>query len=466
MSERYMYKLTYKPTLELARKLAWLDDDPRIGKTQTILMDAIEDTSVSLDSTISTHPQLNGEAVADHMYKNPVEVNISGSFSAYGGTLIDTSGNTGNSMMQWIQNLFEAIKDFAIVCTLVKVSVDGSTSSVRFKSRKNMVLQSITWTEKLMSMSYSFKFVEIMMATVQEYSVDTSDPFLPSIDVLQSISFTQEVMNWSAVDALVIAACVQSGWIDPRIVEQASETYGVYAGLGIGAGAGTIVVLSGLAGGVASIPVAGWIAAGVIALGIAGIGIYQAIKRATEAKKFKEAQIKYYDDDVKNRESVERFNNFRSNIMKQIVRLDDAITTYAFTLISKPCEFYVNFENTYYLCSFEDTAKSYVKIPLMFTLKDIEHNVLSKAIKAEEVLPDLFMYKASMALYRLPYTGSYVYLLRKYNPVIADDGTVETWGYNIDYRNATDTFYLVASKIAPEDFSAIITNIVLDAIMR
>lgn len=492
MSERYMYKLTYKPTLELARKFAWLDDDPRIGKTQTILMDAIEDTSVSLDSTISTHPQLNGEAVADHMYKNPVEVNISGSFSAYGGTMIDVGGNTAGNMMQWIQNLFEAIKDFAIVCTLVKVSVDGSTSSVRFKNRKNMVLQSITWTEKLMSMSYSFKFIEIMMATVQEYSVDTSDPFLPSIDVLQSISFTQEVMNWSAVDMLVVATCVESGWVAREIAEQSMQTYALFAGIGVAAGAGTIYLASqiAIAAGTA-IPVAGWVVAGIIALGIMGVGIFMAIKRALDAKKFKDEQLKYYqNDDAKNRENVEKFNNFRSNIAKELLKLDDAVTVYSFTY-ENPCEFYVNFENNYYLCNctksvpnmeFVNSSPSGRRmIGSAFYLKNIDKANIGRAVQMQSQLGDLFDYKSSDAIYRLPYSGSYIYLLRKYDYKDTSFTSVggHSWsggGQNIDTgvemylgydaRIPTDTYYVVASQIAPEQFSSVIEKIVLDAIMR
>lgn len=477
-----MYKITYRLTAEQAQcAFGWLSDDPRINQLQTILLDAIEDSVVTLDSTISTHPQLNGTEVADHMYKNPASLGLSGAFSVYGGNLIDTNGNVGGTMMTWIQNLFEFLKDNGIICKLSKISQDSNKTAARFKTRKNMVLQSITWTEKLLSMSFNFNFVEVQLAKIQEYHVDQSDSFLPSIDVLQSISFTQEVLNWNEILDLVIAIGIETKFIDPRIVEQAMGTVGIYSGIGLAASGVAVYYMASLAGGVSSIPVAGWIVAGVIALAIIGFGVYQAIHQAMLSKKFKEDQIKYFGDDVKDKEQVERFNNFISNISKQIVRLDESITAYSMTL-TDPCQFYVNFENNYYLCEVQNSAPqgSYVgtiqyggRKPFhAFVLKDIDGNPLGKWVQIETAYSDLSQCNSAQCIYRLPYTGSYVYLLRKhiYKPFTGggrrfDDPSVTTYG-NLTIDHPTDTYYLVATKIAPENFTNVIREIVLEAIMR
>lgn len=487
MSERYMYKISYRLTSEQAQRLfGWLSDDPRINQQQTILLDAIEDTNVNLDSTISTHPQLDGTEVADHMYRNPLTMSISGAFSAFGGNLIDTNNNTGGGMMQWIQNLFEFIKDNGIICKLSKIAQDSGKTAPRFKLRNNMVLQSIAWTEKLMSMSYTFTFIEVQLAKIQEYHVDETDSFLPSIDILQSISFTQEIINWNNILNLVLAIGVETEFIDPKIIEEAMGTVGIYS---IGALAFTGVGIY-LLGGVSAIPVAGWIILGVAALAIIGVGIAQAVRQAMLSKKFKEEQIRYFGNDVEDRKQVERLNNFLSNISKQLVKLDESVTAYSMT-ITDPCQFYVNFENNYYLCEVQNYAPKGMSVagdtynrrgkPFhAFVFKDLDGNPLGKWVQIETAYDDLFECSVANCIYRLPYTGSYVYLLRKYNYVDISghsfSGSGRSFGEDTSSSSyysgvfqlgeATDTYYLVATKIAPEQFGAVIREIVLEAIMR
>ena len=473
-----MYKLTYKLTPEQTRAFGLLDSEANTSKT--ILLDTIDDTEVTTDSTITTHPQLDGQSVADHMYRNPAEVTITGAFGAFGGMSTSVSNVGVGSILQQLQSTFELLKDYGVICSLTKVAREGSKSAVRFKVRRNMVLQSIAWTESITTLKFTFKFVEVMTAKIQEYSVNTMDSFLPSIDVLQSISFTQEVLDWSAILQLVIAVAVDSGWVDQRIVAEAFKTTGLYTALGVGVGLGIGLTGSSLAASLAAaglssgvVPVAGWIIAGVAALGILGYGIYSAIKSANLAKTFKEKQIKWTNDDIQNKKNVERFNNFVSDISKQIVKLDNSISAYSMT-ITKPCEFYVNFENNYYLCKIANS-------PLKLNFCDIDGNSLGKSKQLSTCMADFSNYSSSNAIYRLPYTGSYVYLLRKYNYETTNGTTTHSFSgggrgmdsgestsrtITIKFGLPTDTYYLIASKIAPEDFTAVIENIIKNAIMR
>lgn len=479
MAERYMYRINTK----LKTGMRDAKGNPEYKKV-SILLDTIEDTTVTLDSTITTHPSFDGQSIADHMYRNPSSVSISGTFAAYttvlaGGSMTDYNTNTKQAM-QYLQSLFEQIKDDAAVCSLAKIVKDGSKTAVRFKIRPQMVLQSIDWTEKITTLSYTFKFSEIMTAKIQEYSVDTTDSFLPGIDVLQTISFTQEAMNWNYIDALIFSASLESGWLSKDfanylVSEQGSAMYvvaaGALAGGAAGIGIGVITAL-GLT------PGPGWVILALVGVGFLGYGLFKIIQGSINAKLYAEEQLKLSKDDSENQKNVEKYANFVGNIHKSLLALDDVVTVYSVTL-SNRCQFYVNFENNYYLCKLEQNLDYY-----SFSFCDIEGNKLGKQISNISTVPlDLFECSPDACIYRLPLTGSYVYLINKcnyqrgyedgYRISQGDIGAVfgsETY-YNADTNNfikryRTDSYYIVASKLAPTQFENTIKSIVLDAIMR
>lgn len=132
------------------------------NKETTILLDTINETSVNTSSNLTQHPIVNGDMVADHMYKDPITISLSGSFSLNGGTLMNIS-STGSSLSN-IQTLFERIKNEGIVCSLMKVMTD-SKQNMRFLERNNMVLTSIRWSEKVNSMDFSFTFTQVLTQT-------------------------------------------------------------------------------------------------------------------------------------------------------------------------------------------------------------------------------------------------------------------------------------------------------------
>lgn len=80
--------------------------------------DKINENITTSTSDITTHPLVNGDVIADHMYRNPVNVNVSGTFSLNGNQRTQYFGS--NDRLTNIETLFEKIKKQGIFCTLKK----------------------------------------------------------------------------------------------------------------------------------------------------------------------------------------------------------------------------------------------------------------------------------------------------------------------------------------------------------
>ena len=46
------------------------------NEQQEFMFDYVSDTDTRLISDITTHPMVNGDIVADHMFKNPLSFNV------------------------------------------------------------------------------------------------------------------------------------------------------------------------------------------------------------------------------------------------------------------------------------------------------------------------------------------------------------------------------------------------------
>ena len=156
------------------------------GKNETWLhLDTITEKNLTSSARIPTQPMQDGNTMADHMYRNPDEYSVSGTFSLYGKywndktyDKIDAIGNTGDRLTN-IQAAFEYIKNNGILCDLTTMTNDNM-GDIRFKQRNHMALESITWRESQASMAYSLTFKEIICVDVEEDTVKT-DENLPSI---------------------------------------------------------------------------------------------------------------------------------------------------------------------------------------------------------------------------------------------------------------------------------------------
>ena len=170
------------------------------GKQTTFIIDTVSSYEVTTTSTITTHPIVSGDEVADHMYRNPIQISMSGTFSLNAGTKF-TYGS-GSSKFSSIESLFEQIKNEGILCELVKMSTSDSDNKVQFSKRSSMALTSITWTEKENSLGFRFSFNQAMLVKVSSTPVQSSKSdteYLPTFSDAIYGSFSDELLDYDAV---------------------------------------------------------------------------------------------------------------------------------------------------------------------------------------------------------------------------------------------------------------------------
>lgn len=232
------------------------------GGPTYLFLDTCHEKHVEGSSTIPTHPLQNGNTMADHMYRNPDTFSVSGSFGMFGKYANDKNyenvniGSDSIDRLAKIQSVFEYIKDNGILCTLttLRTASDGS-SETRFKIRKNMALERISWVENQTSMQYSLSFKEIITVKIQEYEVK-DDEDLPNIVMPPARTLGQIMIGESEEDSpytrIVITALAANGYIEIGILRIAARIgtiiFGGIVGISISAAAGLLVLGVGILG--------------------------------------------------------------------------------------------------------------------------------------------------------------------------------------------------------------------------
>lgn len=343
------------------------------GEEKNFLFDYVEDATTNLTSDITTHPLVNGDIIADHMYLNPSTVGFSGTFSLLGNKKYDF-GSTDR--LANIQEIFERIMKEGIMCTLVKMSSTGDTS--RFKLRENMVLTSITWVERQTSMDFTFGFNEALTAVVDdvEYAVDVLDESLPVPSDPLSLDVTDELLDVNEILQYTIGVLQEEGLFADGFLEGAINwgveigqrigvvgqkigyaAEGALAGAAVGAVVGSvavsaaIVTMCAIFGGLAAIPVAGWIAAAVIAAVAIVAGIIYGIFKGLEKNKYQIKKFKYKKKEKDREAEYNRFYEFIGQIVLQFEQLEQNLSLYGFGQnTSQQCM--VTIDNNYYVFTF------------------------------------------------------------------------------------------------------------------
>ena len=159
----------------------------------SFILDTVDDTSIDSSSSITMHPVVSGDMIADHMYNDPDTMQVRGSFSLNGskGIVVDGSG----SRLANFEDVFEDIKSRGVMCDIVKVHIpnnDLTNQQPRFKLRQNMVLTSISFVEKINSVNFTFNFKQALTVDVEETPIDNDDEFLPYITEPNTLNFTDE----------------------------------------------------------------------------------------------------------------------------------------------------------------------------------------------------------------------------------------------------------------------------------
>ena len=332
----------------------------------SLVFDLIDSKSISKSVDITTHPLVNGDLVADHMYKNATIESLSGVFSTINS---DKNWNQTkengissklsldeNDYLSFVQELFEFLMDNGIMMSISTAKWQGkgvgATKVSRFKERNNMVIKSINWTEKYNTMDFSLEFMEVLTAGVQEaVPITTTDPTLPAQTDAIPTSLSEVGIDTSKIVPIIINILYDQELVESKFLSSlesslnSGEYVAVFAAGGIGAiiGVGVMALLS--AG-----PLGLLIGAAVgLILGIA-YGIYKSVK-ALKASRANIAKFKYYKDPQKRKKEEERFLKLISNLSNQLISKLNFI--YAYKISSNTDqEMMCNIDNNTYIFKF------------------------------------------------------------------------------------------------------------------
>lgn len=318
----------------------------------SIILNTVNDTNITASSTVTEHPTLNGTPMSDHMYKNPIDLTLRGVFSANGqkALLVDKSG-TQTLDIHRVEKVFENIKDLGVICVISKIKIMDKEQTPQFTVREHMVLQSISWTERINSISFSFNFREALRANVQTYEADPDDRFAPDITYAEASAFSDTLLDWDAVDKEVLQALANYKLITNDFLQLlATQAVGDLIALGVGAAIATVLssTLTALGATAAMIPVIGVV---ITVAAAAVIGIF-ALIRFVKQRAYKIKAFKYYKNATQQDKEVRRFLEFYTSIHDKIKSLDGAIKVWAVSE-NKPQETIVNIDGSYYIFNFE-----------------------------------------------------------------------------------------------------------------
>lgn len=296
------------------------------GNTVYFDLDTCTERSVSSNAVIPQYPVESGVTISDHMYRNPRTLTLSGSFSLNRGaedkqemyTLTsimqdwtqderqawlesdgsELKGLNANDRLSAIQTVFEWIQANGILCDIYMQDKLSTNASTRFKSRKNMALQNISWRENYNSMQYTFTFMEVInISALSSFETYTYKGDYDDINLPATRSLGEVLVDTGGLVKLVIETLLDRGYISKadaksfvlngdettggefqsfiRSVQgvMASSTIATYIGIGVGLAIGaavglTVAKVAATAGAVAAAsgPI-GWIILGAALVG-------------------------------------------------------------------------------------------------------------------------------------------------------------------------------------------------------
>lgn len=425
--------------MEYAVLISYIDPNDSTNAV-TIILDTVNDTNISASSTVTEHPTVKGTPMADHMYKNPIDLTLNGTFSLNGkkGIVIDKAGKS----LARVERIFEDIKDKGIICTISKIRILDKDHTPQFTVRENMVLQSINWVEKINSLGFTFNFREALQADVQVYDVDPNDRFAPDITYADASNFSDTLLDWDAVDKEVLQALIDYNLAEDDFLEYlATISVGSLVAIGIGAAVATALASTLVALGVAAsmIPIVGAVVAAAASVVIGIFALWKLAKKTA----YKINAFKYYKNAMKRDKEVKRFIDFYESIHNKIRTLDGAIKLWSVSE-NKPQETIVNIDGSYYIFNFErnnvDSGYAY-----KLNVSDINDTII-KCTNTNIAINSFTDGIDNNAIFRT--NKSRVYLIRESSTDASD------------LRN----YYICASTISPVDFSEALIKIIQEAI--
>ena len=198
-----------------------------------IYLENVSDSQITKNITITTHPIVRGEEIADHYYKEPITMTINGVISLNGSKSEVLEGSTvkGNPrMLRRFEEVFERVQNDGHLCDIVKMQ-RGESGSYRFSKRENMVLTAVTWTEGINTLGFNMTFTQALIVdqTIFEDDnrIDTGktdrdnnntlpDESLPNVNVPDKTSFAREIVDWDVIEAQIVASLRMAGVFSER----------------------------------------------------------------------------------------------------------------------------------------------------------------------------------------------------------------------------------------------------------
>lgn len=362
----------------------------------SVILDSIDDTNYSERSTITSSPVVDGYAIADHMYRDPAEITLSGSLIV--SSKSGQSQAAFTSSLSGIEEFFRRIKNEAIICKITKIS--STNKQFRFMTHENCVLQSISFIEKINSLQYSFSFREVMFATVEVDEPSKDDRFLPDVSVLQPSSFVQSTINWNEVDAILNTALINNELMKVSFLQGLSG-----AKSGITLIAGGTVIIGGALGVLAAIPGVNIAAAVGIGVALLGIGVYDLISNIVENQKFTIKAFEDYEEDK------DRYEEFVGSIHNTLKELDNNISVYELNSDNAQ-ECVLLIDDQYY--EFDFSKQNISDNEFSLTIRNVDGHV-EKVINnvLNSALISLLDCNSLNCLYKTANSEKYVYLMRQ-----------------------------------------------------
>lgn len=296
------------------------------GEKIIIHLSTVDDIQISSSINLSSSPMINGSIVSDHFYKKPITMSMSGSFT-----------KTSEMSLTEIENLFEA---FLRKGQLFEIS-KRSKSDLIFKARKNMLLSSVRWTEKVNSVDFEFSFDEVMYVSF-EYDPDvfSEDDLDPVVTTPSMVSFTDVLIDKNQFEDMLKSLCVEAGWMTTDFESSLQNARNISSAISVGASTvgigavGTTVIGSLVTGaGVsAAIPVVGWISAGVALLAAVSLGIveYLQVSENQSQANYLSGLFNYRGDKTHDEKVKSAYGKFKDDVLSFFKEIDKWFNVYKF----------------------------------------------------------------------------------------------------------------------------------------
>ena len=420
----------------------------------TIVLDAVNDTTVNGSSTITDQPLVSGDITSDHSFIQPKTMSVSGIISMNGSNVTTITGS--GSKMANFQTLMERLQQEAVLCDIVKLSLTNE-KDVRFLHRQNMVLQSFTWTEAINSLSYSLSFRQVLLTEAVVYDVAEDDEFLPNVTEPTTSSFTTELIDWDQIELSIVNFLLDEDLMSETFLAntQAKSKDALIGLCGLAVGmllATTMAVLN-------TTPV-GWALTAVAAL-VGGVvflvkGLISLFSSESKLNKWRIDAFEWSNNDSKNDAEIKRFGNFLSDMHNEFTSLNDAIHVYRLSE-STPQECMISIGDDYYILTFTQNNLDHTWSVKCTDINDstvgTNNDIASAPTSFDELTNDNMLFTAN--------NNSKCYVA--YVPVVNEDETLDsTENMQEDLTN----YLIIVCDFDVTDFQNIVNDIIKNALIR